>query len=207
MLIHVHEEEYHRIARELHTDVVGQLTLMGMSVDELRGASNAYARPLLDKLHDQIYNAGTAMLRLSHKIHPFSVEYLGLTKALTKLCRDAGIEHGISIHWSTAHVLHDLPLDVSLRIFRLAQLALQNLLERQVKSAGVELVVDARTVLLRITDAGGGVDLLHRENAGMAYMREQALSLGGTCETMAQNGMVVEVSVPIRRVYPPFQNT
>jgi len=202
MLIQVQEQEYHRIARQLHTDMVGQLTLMGLSVDELRGASNPYTRPLLDKLHDQIYNAGTALLRLSHKIHPFSVEYLGLAGALTRLCRDASIEHGIFVHCLAARVPPSIPLDVSLRIFRFAQLALQNLLERQVKTAIVELIVEAPRVLLRISDNGGGVEQLHSESAELFYMREQALSLGGTFDLMAASydGTVVEVSVPIRRV-------
>lgn len=96
-LIHAHEQECQRIARELHTYIAGQLTLVGLGVDELRGTSSSYTRSVVERLYDQVSSAGNAMLRLTHKIHPFNVEYLGLARALTKLCQDTGAESGISI--------------------------------------------------------------------------------------------------------------
>jgi signal transduction histidine kinase len=199
VLIHAHEHEYHRIARELHTNIAGQLTLMGLGVDEIRGASSACPSPLLDKLYDQISSATNTMLRLSHKIHPFSVEYLGLTRALKKLCRDTAVEKGITINSSVEDVPPNFPLDVSLRIFRLAQLALEDIQGRRAKTATVELLVDARRVLLRTADDGVGFDLPCCETIGLAYVREQALSLGGTLNTMAipNKGLVTEASIPI----------
>lgn len=199
-LIHAHEEERHRIAQELHTYVAGQLTMVGLGANELRGVSSAYARPVLEKLNDQISNVGNTMLRLTHRIHPFNVEYLGLARGLTKLCRDTGAEKGITITSSVDDVPPELPMEFSLRLFRIAQLALENALGRRAKSAALELVVDSRRVLLRVTDVGASTDLEPgREMAELAYMREQALSLGGTFETTvaSHHGMVTEASVAI----------
>jgi signal transduction histidine kinase len=202
-LIHTHEEERHRIAQELHTYVAGQLTMVGLGADELRGVSSAHASPFLDGLCSQISSAGNTLLLLTHKIHPFEVEYLGLARALTKLCRDTGAENGITISSLVQDLPPRLPIDVSLRLFRIAQLALENSLEHRARSATVELIVDPRRVLLRITESRASGDLPSRfDNAGLSYMREHALSLDGTFEIMStsRGGMVIEASVPVPNV-------
>jgi len=150
------EQERHRIARELHGDIAGRLTLAGFSLDELRADSNASAR-LLNRLYGQISGAFKAVLHLSHKIYPFGVEYLGLAPALIKLCRDTGAESGMTIKSSVEDVPLHLPLDVSLRVFRVAQLALENIQERQAKSAALDLRMSGGRVFLRIADDGIGI--------------------------------------------------
>jgi signal transduction histidine kinase len=206
-LIHFQEQEYHHIARELHTDIAGRLTLAGLSVDELR-ASNASVTPPLNRLYDQISGALKAILLLSHKIHPFSAEYLGLARAITKLCHDTGAENGVTIRSSTEDVPSDVPLEVSIRIFRVAQLALQNILERHAETASVELKLGSEQILLRIADDGVGTDPQNGETLGLAFMREQTLSLGGTLQTTSATprGMVMEASFPTFKASPNLQN-
>jgi len=206
LLIQVQEQEYHRIARELHTDIAGRITLAGLGVDELRAASNTHVP--LNKLHDQISDALDAILRLSHNIYPFGVEYLGLARALTKLCRDTGAENGIAISSSVGDVPLDLSLNVSLRIFRVAQLALQDLSERKAKTAAVRLTLGEGRVLLRIADDGFCMDPHSGETGGAAYIREETLSLGGTFKAMPapHKGMVIEASVPFVKVPHEFQD-
>lgn len=202
MLIYAQEQEYHRIARQLHTDIAGQLTLVGARFDELRASFHANARPPLDKLYDQVFDALNAILDLSHKMHPFGVEYLGLTRALAKLCRDIGAESGITVKSLVEEGPLELPLDVSLRIFRVAQLALQSIVDHRAKTASVELALNTERALLRITDDGDGTELDGRETLKLAYMREQTLSLGGTFKAISapRKGMVIECSVPIAKV-------
>lgn len=205
-LIHAHEEERHRIALELHTYVAGQLAMVGLGVDELRGVSSAYTSPFLERLCSQISSTGNTLLLLTHKIHPFEVEYLGLARALTRLCRDTGAENGITISSLVQDLPPRLPIDVSLRLFRIAQLGLENILEHRVRSATLELIVDPRRVLLRITETGANSDLQSRfDNVGLSYMREHALSLGGTFEIMSTSrGMtVIEASVPVPNASSP----
>lgn len=204
-LIHAHEQERERIARELHTYVAGQLTMVGLGVDELRGVSSSYTRPVLERLYDQISNIGSTMLRLTHKIHPFNVEYLGLARALTKLCRDTGAESGLIIRSLVEDVPPELPIDASIRLFRIVQLALENAVESNAKRADVQLLVDPRRVLLRISDVcASGSTQPRPEIEGLAYMREQVLSLGGTFEAImsSPNGMFIEASIPISHGRP-----
>jgi signal transduction histidine kinase len=200
MLIYAQEQGYHSIARELQTDIAGQMTLISVGFDNLRAACNANTSPLLDKLYDQVFDALNAILDLSHKIHPFKVEYLGLTRALTKLCRDGSAENGITITCSVPKLPLDLPLDISLRIFRVAQLALQNIQDRKAKTATFELIANAEQTLLRITDDGNRTDPHGRETLWLACIQEQVLSLSGTFKASSapHGGMVIECSVANR---------
>ena len=200
-LIDAREQESHRIARELHADIAGRLTLAGIGLDELRGAC---ADSPLDRIYAQVSDALNAVLHLCHKIYPFYTEYLGLTRSLIKLCRDTSAENGITINPLVGDLPFDLPLNVSLRIFRVAQLALQHVVERKASTAAVRLTVSGGQVFLRIADDGTGIDLHSRETVGLAYVREQTLSLGGTFKAISgpDKGMVVETSIPVAKVSP-----
>jgi len=204
-LIYAQEQECHRIAQELHTDIAGRLTLAGFSVDELRASSDAYAKLPLNKLYDEISDIFKAVLHLSHKVYPFGVEYLGLACALIKLCRDTGTQGGMTIKSSVEDVPFNLSLGVSLRIFRVAQIALRDIQERKAKTATVELKVGSGRMLLRITDDGIGMGLQSSKDLGLTYMRQQILSLGGTLKIMPApcGGVVVEATMPIE-VSPDF---
>jgi len=173
--------------------------LTALSVDELRADPNTSSKPLLNRLYGRISDVFRAVLDLSHRIHPFNVEYLGLARALTKLCRDTGAKSGMTIKSLVADVPLSLPLVASLRIFRVAQLALENILHRQARTATVELKVGGRRILLRVTDDGIGMGPLHAEGLGYAYTRERMLSLGGTLKITSDphRGTVIEASVPL----------
>lgn len=200
-LISAQEEESQRIARELHTDIAGRLTLVGLSVDQFRTEANAGVRPALDQLYGEIQRVWNETLKLSHDVYPFTVEYLGLTNALKKLCHNASARSGIRISFSAENMPASMPSEVSRRLFRLAKAALENITQHsQAKTATVELKVSGGRVLLLIADAGVGISPQHDEGVGMASMREQVLSLEGTFRitSIPQQGTVIEASVPIK---------
>jgi len=199
-LIDAQEQECHYIARELHDDISQRLIQVGLGVHEIPDALNVTATQPLNRLYDQISDACNATLQLSHRIHPFMVEYLGLARALTKLCRDAAEEGGMTINSSVEAAPINLPSNVSHRLFRIAQEAIQNIIQHgHAKTAAVQLRVGGGRLLLRIADDGIGMGSQRAEGMGLAYMREQTLSLGGTFKLMLApgSGMVIEASVPI----------
>ncbi len=200
-LIHVQEQECYRIGRALHEDIAQRLTLVGLGIDALRASPDASAKPPLSRLYGQISDAVATALDLSHRIYPFMVEYLGLAAALRKLCRETGAESGMTVNRSITAVPTDLPSDISHRLFRIAQLALQNIVQHsRADTVAVELRVGDGRVLLRITDDGVGMDPQHGEGIGLTYMREQALSLDGTFKIMStpKGGTVIEASAPVK---------
>ena len=171
---------------------------MGLHLDELRAASLVFAKPPLNTLYEQISDISKAIRDLSHDLHPFILEYLGLPRALRKLCRDAAARCGITIDFSGDPPESPLPADVSSCLFRAAQEALQNIAQHShAKTALMELRLEGQAVQLRITD--DGVGLGSREGPGMTLVREQLLALDGTLHisSMPSKGTVVEVSAPI----------
>ena len=200
-LIHVQEQEYYRIGRALHEDISQRLTLVGLGIDALRSGPDSSAKPPLNRLYGQISDAVATALDLSHRIYPFMVEYLGLTAALRKLCRETSTESGMTVNCSIEAVPADLPSDVSHRLFRVAQEALQDIVQHsRAETVAVELRVGDGQLLLRITYDGVGMDPLQGEDIGLAYMREQALSLDGTFKIMStpKGGTVIEASAPVK---------
>jgi glucose-6-phosphate-specific signal transduction histidine kinase len=100
---------------------------------------------------------------------------------------------------SVEDVPSNVSFDVSLRMFRVAQLAIQDIQERQAKTATVELKIGGGQILLRMADDGVSMGPGRAEGAGLAYMRAQVLSLSGTLKLMRGpcGRMVIEASVPI----------
>jgi signal transduction histidine kinase len=202
-MVDAQEQERHRIARELHDSIVQQITLVGLSVEELRSGSIASAKPALDKLYYQISDVSNATRDLSHDLHPFTLEYLGLVGALKKLCRDTAAKSTLTINLSETDVPSHLPSDISHCLFRIAQEALQNIVKHgHARAVSMELRVRSGHVLLRIVDDGVGMtpEQQHGGGMGLASMRERAWALDGTCEVTSgpEKGTTVEASVPLR---------
>src|SRR5215471_640358 len=198
VLISEQEAEYQRIARKLHTEIAGQLTLASIEANEVRAESQPFEKVPLDRLYNQIFEALETTLHLSGKIYPFRVEYLGLARGLTNLCLEISAETGVAIKALVEDIPSNVPLSVSLRIFRVAQLALEDIMERQAKIATVELKEDNGQILLRLTDDGKCKDPGRAAGIGLAHMRALLLSLGGTFTILPGPGgsTVTEASVP-----------
>jgi signal transduction histidine kinase len=201
-LVDAQEQERHRIARELHDGIVQQLTLVGLSVNQLRDDFTGSERPVLDKLYDEISDVSNATRDLSHELYPFTLEYLGVVGALKKMCRNIGSKSTLTISFSERDVPTHLPSDVSHCLFRVAQEALQNIIKHShARAASVELAVCDGHVSLRIVDDGVGMTPEQHYSGGMGLIsiRERVSVVGGTCKVTSGplKGTIVEVSVPL----------
>lgn len=199
-LVHAQDLEHYRIARELHDNILQRLTLVSLHLEELRTASLIFAKPPLNSVFDQISDISTRIRDLSHDLHPFMVEYLGLPRALKKLCRDTGARCGIAIEFSEYNVTSLFPLEVSGCLFRVAQEALQNIvLYSHARTASMELKLAGGEAVLRVSDDGVGFDDRRTVGVGLTYLREQVLALDGKLEisSVPSRGTVVHVALPI----------
>jgi signal transduction histidine kinase len=202
-LVHAQELEYHRIARELHDNILQRLTLVGLHLDELRAASLVFTKTPFNNLYDQISDISNRIRDLSHELHPYMLEYLGLPRALRKLCRDSSDRFGITIEFSEYGATALLPSDISTCLFRVAQEALQNIVQySQAKTAAVMLKLANDAVVLRVSDDGVGFDAACPPGVGLTFIREQVLAQGGRLEitSVPSKGTVIEASFPVENI-------
>ena len=97
-------------------------------------------------------------LAIYRTLHPFTLEYLGLARALKKLCRDTGAKSGLTITFSGKDVPPHIPSDISRCLFRVAQEALQNIVRHShARTAFIELKVRGGHALPRIVHDGVGI--------------------------------------------------
>jgi two-component system sensor histidine kinase UhpB len=203
-LLEAQEQERRRIARELHDDVGQQLALVEMEVTQLHNEAEPPNKPVLEQLRDQVYEISRVTREISHGLHPFILEHLGLGPSLTKLCRDIGQEKSVQINLSIHDLPRSLPCDVSLCIYRVAQEALHNVAKHShANTATVELEVENFMLMLRIADDGVGFAVPDDSAPGLGLrgMEERLFSVGGTFKihSLPKEGTRIEAKIPLKQ--------
>jgi len=128
------------------------------------------------------------------------LEYLGLSRALEKLCRETSEHNGIAIGFSEQNVPAGLPSDISLCLFRVAKGALSEIAKsRHPRSVAAELSVAGKKVSLRIADEDHRIPSQQWEQTQLTWMREGVVSLGGTLQISSgsSEGTIIEASLPL----------
>ena len=202
------ERERRRIASELHDDIGQRLSLVQLELSRLSKLTGVASRMDLKssvmKVIEQLGEISEATRDLSHGLHPFHLEYLGLTPALRSFCEEIQESAPLEIDLEEGESPGTLDSDTSLCLFRVAQEALHNVVKHsQAKRARVELGVKDRQVVLRIIDDGVGF-VPGRGMAGclgLINMSERLRSIGGTMKVTSApaKGTIVEASVPRSR--------
>ncbi len=142
-LIAAQEEERGRIARELHDDFSQRLALLGIGLSRLwkkRPESEEDERTLVRELWNRTQEISSDVHRLSHQLHSSKLEHVGLGPALMGLCEEISEKYGIQVEFTDRERPLQIPKDVALCLFRVAQEAVSNVVKHsQAKQARVEL--------------------------------------------------------------------
>jgi two-component system sensor histidine kinase UhpB len=146
------------------------------------------------------------LLALSRSLRPTALDDLGLRAALAGLVDEVDRGGGITASFSSDGELGELPSDVQLVVYRVAQEALSNAVRHS--GAGgvtVELGRVSRNgtdrIELTVRDDGRGFSFDEAARGlGLAGMRERALLVGGEVrvESRPELGTRVTLSVPVR---------
>ena len=109
---------------------------------------------------------------LSHELHSSKLEHVGLVSALIGLCSEIGQKYKIQIHFTENECpSSDIPKDVGLCLFRVAQEALGNVVKHsESKEAQLELRANKIGLILQISDQGKGFD--------MGSLRDSTVGIG-----------------------------
>ncbi len=202
-LIVSQEAERHRIARDLHDNLSQKLALLRMDIAVLAaGPSVAALAESVTHLAERAGDIAGDVHRLSHDLHPPSLELLGLAPAIKSLCLDMSRSHNLQITFRSEGVSQRVPADVALCLFRVSQEALQNVVKHSdTTEATVRLRTTRTGIRLHIADGGKGFceTSNHGSGLGLRSMRERARLAGGriVIRSAAGRGTRIVVRLPM----------
>ena len=203
-LIEAHEEERTRVARELHDDINQRLSLLAMTLDGVNQRHPAAAAELeLREARKQVADLGNDIQALSHRLHSPRLELLGLTKAANAFCKELSKRRGVKIDFHADNLPPQLPLEVSLCLFRILQEALQNAIKHSgTRHFQVSLRSRANDLELAVHDSGRGFEpeeAINGPGLGLTSMRERLKLVNGqlSIDSQVGSGTVIHARVPL----------
>jgi signal transduction histidine kinase len=205
-LIAAHEEERTRIARELHDDLSQRMALLQVCVEQLQQGTTGFSISSRQKLHDIAeiaHEASSDIHDLSHRLHPSKLDVLGLVPSLTGLCRELSESHHLEVQFVHDCIPKEIPKDVTLCLFRIAQEALRNVVKHSgATEVNVELSGLGDRMELRVSDSGVGFDPEFEKGKGglgLLSMSERLRLIGGelTVESAPSRGTRIRVRAPL----------
>lgn len=201
MALKAQEEERKRVARDLHDEVNQALTALLLRLE----ASTQHAPPELkaelDETKQLANQAMMELLDLARQLRPAALDDHGLAVALASQVRDYDRRGPARANFQLDHELNELPQDVELVIYRVAQEALANAARHSgAKHVDVQLGrVDSRVVLRVVDDGRGFAFADETKGLGLSGMRERAMLVDGRLDVDSRpgRGTIVELAVPL----------
>lgn len=189
------ENERKRIARELH-DGVGQSLLL-IKNNLLRTNASTKELALIQKNIEEIRE-------ISHNLHPFQFEQLGLIGALQNMI--AAFQENSSVFYSEElkPTQAQLSIEQQIFIYRILQECITNV-EKHAKANACKLsMIETPTNLtFEIKDNGVGFDVNKKlkspKHLGLKTLKERAEFLGAKLQITAspKKGTCIQISIPI----------
>lgn len=204
------EEERKRIARDLHDDTSQSLLLLTHQLDAIASDADEAlpqsARDRLNQLHGLAVETLSNVRQYAQELRPAILDDMGLVAALEwmadKLSSEGRAEVEVQVSVSDA----DLPREVQLVLFRIAQEAVSNIRKHAAASkATIALESGEGKIRMTISDNGRGFDVPIPLNSigdsgklGIVGMLERAELLGATfsIESTPDRGTTVSVEIP-----------
>jgi PAS domain S-box-containing protein len=199
-LIEAQEKERRRIARELHDDISQKLALLSIELERSNRARSESAAPSetsLEEARERCAEIASDVRTLAHQLHSPQLDYLGIVAAVRGFCNELAKRHAVSVEFKNKDVPANLPYDVSLCLFRIAQEALHNAVKYSgVTDFKVELYCVADELQLVIADEGAGFDVQEarrKGGLGLLSMQERIHLIHGKLNVESARGLGTRV--------------
>ena len=211
-IVKVQEEERARISREIHdgplqdvTALIQRLRLLAADTDSPDKMKNRN-----DEAENVAMTGVKEMRELCNNLTPPWLD-LGITQALTELTERQSIQLGIKIYLDLDEIT-ELPNDVTLAFFRVAQEAVNNSARHaEAKNVRITLRETGGKIVLQIEDDGHGFEvpdniakLRVKGHRGLSNMKERMSIVGGSLNITSKPGLgtVVRCELPLETVQP-----
>jgi two-component system sensor histidine kinase UhpB len=193
------EEERARVARDLHDEVNQSLTGLLLRLEAARKRSTPELAHELAETKALANQAMQELLTLARALRPTALDDLGLRAALSTLVAELGRKGGVETSFAGNGELTDVPMDVQLVTYRVAQEALSNATQHaEAESITVRADRERGIVRLTVEDDGDGFTFDQATRGlGLGGMRERALLVGGELAVESRPGAGTRISLEV----------
>ena len=193
-LVAAHDEERHRLERDLHDGAQQRLVALGMTLRRVQRRlpeQDGALAEVFDGSVAELQAAVSELRQLAHGLRPSSLDD-GLSAALDSLRTRLGVPLRIEV------ATHDLPEPISTTAYYVASEAVTNAIK----------YASARTIALTVNPAPGGVVVQVRDDgrggavvrhgSGLAGLQDRVRAIGGELSVISQvdRGTLVEAVLP-----------
>ena len=201
----IREDEQIRIAREIHDELGGMLTVLKMDVAALErlqpGAEERPLKPKIDMLSDRIDTIIRSVRRIATELRPAVLDEFGLPDAIESELQTFHDRSGMKTIFAGEE---SFPLDSrrSTALFRIFQETLTNIARHShATEVHVILSLTEGIITLEVRDNGEGISataLGNIKSLGLLGMTERARSVGGNIfiRRIEPRGTSVKVEIP-----------
>ena len=201
-LIQAQESERKRLARELHDDIGQRLSLVASEVALMASQSSdakVVATNRLDSLRDELDSLCSDIHGISHELHSYKLQHLGLKSALKDLCRRL-TQADFRVNLDVDDMDEPASKEVSLCMYRVVQEALNNAFRHAHARVVAVTITKFRDVLyMTIQDTGIGFDRsVSSHGLGLISMNERLKLVKGELKlnSILGRGTEIWVSIP-----------
>src|SRR5262249_47909454 len=149
-------------------------------------------------LREKLVALSEAVHSLSRQLHPSILDDLGLVDALASECLSLRERDKITVRYHAQNVPLDLPRNVALCFYRVAQEALRNVARHaRCANASVRLVANEQEMVLCVRDRGVGfaVGEMGKKGVGLESIRERARLIQARLKVRSRPGMGTSVTL------------
>lgn len=206
-LITSQEEEWQRIARELHDETAQGLILLCQRLDHAAAVPRlpVVTRENLVSIRTLAQDLLGGVRRFSRDLRPSVLDDLGFVAAM-KWLADEMSSRGIETSVEFASKMPELPKETELGLFRIVQEALRNVAKHASASkVTVRLAYQAGVLGIQVNDNGRGFtpppvlsDLVVGGKLGLAGMQERAQLAGGGLKIRSRPGNGTQLAIRVQ---------
>src|SRR4051812_12786233 len=209
-LLEAQEAERARIARELHDDIGQRLALLSIALQQLQQSSESASerQRSLAELSRQTMDIATDVQALSHELHSYKLQLLGVVPAIKDFCLEVSARHKVEVGFTDKDVPGTVRPDIALCLVRVLQEALQNAVRHSGAARfAVSLESTPDVLTLTVHDGGCGFSpesVLPDRGLGLTSMRERLKLVAGdlVIDSKPDNGTTIVARVPLHERRP-----
>jgi len=201
LLIQSQESERKRLSRELHDDIGQRLSLAASELALLVSQQSINASVSVDRLaslRDELDSLCTDVHEISHDLHSYKLQHLGLKAALKDLSRRVS-QPNFRVDLHIDDFEDPTSKDVSLCLYRVAQESLNNALKHaRTPTVAVTITKLQNMFYMTIQDSGIGFDSsISSKGLGLVSMSERLKLVNGQFRLHSLPGRGTEIWVAV----------